>query len=170
MTTTLRMSRVDVDGTVHTSEPVLRSDVITVLVADDIEAAVDAAITCLTRRLDAYMAEGSGWTLDAVLNITIHMAAYQPLYGATYLPTPSKLAGRKAIVNVHNDDNKCFVWAVLAGLHPATRNTERVANYAGFETELDMAGIASPVVIGRKCTLSCWRIPRRRRRRVWLAR
>ena len=53
VTTTLRLSWVDVDGTVHTSEPVLRSDVITVLVADDIEAAVGAAIACLTRRLDA---------------------------------------------------------------------------------------------------------------------
>ena len=148
VTTTLRMSRVDVDGTVHTSEPVLRSDVITVLVADDIEAAVDAAITCLTRRLDAYMAEGSGWTLDAVLDITIHMAAYQPLYGASYLSTPPKLAVRKSIVNVRNDDNKCFMWAVLAGLHPATRHTERLSKYAGFEAEFDMAGIAFPVATG----------------------
>ena len=152
VTTTLRMSRVDVDGTVHTSEPVLRSDVITVLVADDIEAAVDAAIACLTRRLDAYIAEGSGWTLDAVVDITIYMAAYQPLYGATYLPTPPKLAVRKAIVNVKNTDNKCFVWAVLAGLHPVDCNTNRVpnrvANYTDFEAELDMAGIAFPVTTG----------------------
>ena len=150
VTTTIRMSRVDVDGTVHTSEPVLRSDVIIVLVADDIEAAVDAAIACLTRRLDTYMAEGSGWTLEAVVDITIHMAAYQPLYGATYLPTPSKLANRKAIVNVKNTDNKCFVWAVLAGLHPVDRHAHpnRVANYTDFEVELDMAGIAFPVTTG----------------------
>ena len=72
----LRMSRIDVDGTVHTATPTLRSDIATVLIIDDIEAAVDAAIACLARRLDAYTAEGSGWTLDAVTNITIHMAAY----------------------------------------------------------------------------------------------
>ena len=98
------------------------------------------------------MAEGSGWRLDAVVDVTIHMAAYQPLYGATYLPTPSKLAGRKAIINVKNTDNKCFVWAVLAGLHPVDRatcrNPQRVANYADFEAELDMAGIAFPVATG----------------------
>ena len=86
------MSRFDVDGTVHTATLTLRSDITTVLIVDDIEAAMDAAIACLTRRLDAYMAEGSGWTLDAVVNITVHMAAYQPLHGATYLPTPPKLA------------------------------------------------------------------------------
>ena len=86
------------------------------------------------------------------MDITIHMAAYQPLYGATYLPTPSKLADRKAIANMKNTDNKCFVWAVLAGLHPVDRNTNRVpnrdANYADFEAELDMTGIAFPVTTG----------------------
>ena len=88
LTTTLRMSRFYVDGTTHTSEPVLRSEVYTLLSVDDIEAAVDAVIACLARRLDAYMTEGSGWTLDAVVDITIHTAAYQPLHVATSIPTP----------------------------------------------------------------------------------
>ena len=88
----LRMSRFDVDGTVHTATTTLRSDIATVLIVDDIEAAMDAAIACLARRLDAYIAEGSGWTLDAVVNITVYMAAPQPLHGATYLPTPNRCA------------------------------------------------------------------------------
>ena len=46
----LWMSRFDVDGTVHTATPTLRSDITTVLIVDDIEAAVDAAIACLARR------------------------------------------------------------------------------------------------------------------------
>ena len=126
----LRMSRFDVDGTFHTATPTLRSDISIVLIVDDIEGAMDAAIACLARRLDAYMEEGSGWTLDSVVNITIHMAAYNPLHGATYLPTPKKLDDRKAIVNVYNtDNNECFVWAVLAGLLPVDRNTSRVSKY-----------------------------------------
>ena len=144
----LRMSRFDVDGSVHTATPTLRSDIITIMTVDDIEGAVDAAIACLNRRLDAYMAEGSGWTLDAVLVITVHIAAYQPLHGATYLPTPEKLAARKAIVNVCNyTDNKCFMWSVLAALHPVDRNTSRISNYVDFESELNMAGIAMPVAL-----------------------
>ena len=91
----------------------------------------------------------SGWTLDAVVDITIHMAAYQPLHGATYLPTPQKIVSRKAIVKVRNyDDNKCFVWAVLASLYPATRNAERLSNYTNYESDLDMTGIAFPVTVG----------------------
>ena len=144
----LRMSRFDVDGSVHNATPTLRSDIITIMTVDDIEVAVDAAIACLNRRLDAYMAEGSGWTLDAVLVITVHIAAYQPLHGATYLPTPKKLAACKAIVNVCNyNDNKCFVWSVLAALYPVDRDTSRISNYVGFESELDMAGIVMPVAL-----------------------
>ena len=74
-----------------TTTPTLRSDITTILIVDDIETAMDPPIACLARRLDAYMAEGSGWMLD--VNITVHMAAYQPLHGATYLPTPVQYIG-----------------------------------------------------------------------------
>ena len=59
ITTTLRMSRFDVDGTVHTSELVLRSEVYTLLSIDDIEGAVDRAIARLTRCLGEFMHEGN---------------------------------------------------------------------------------------------------------------
>ena len=63
-------------------------------------------------------------------------------------PHPEKLAARKAIVNVCNyTDNKCFMWSVLAALHPVDRNTSRISNYVDFESELNMAGIAMPVAL-----------------------
>ena len=55
-------------------------------------------------------------------------------------------------MNVKNTDNKCFMWAVLADLHPVDCNTNRVpnrvANYIHYEPELDMTGIAFPVSLG----------------------
>ena len=144
------MSRFDMDRSVHTATPTLRSNIVTIMTVNDIEGAVDAAIACLNRHPEAYMAEGSGWMLDAVLVITVHIVASQPLHGATYLPTPKKLADRKAIVNVRNyTDNKCFVWSVLAALHPVDRNTRhdvnRVSHDIQYEPEVDMTDIAFPV-------------------------
>ena len=58
LTATVSMSRHDVDGTVHTTEVTLRSEVCTVLTTDDIDVDIDRAIACLLRRLEAYMREG----------------------------------------------------------------------------------------------------------------
>ena len=46
-----------------------------------------------------------------------------------------------------NDDNKCFLWSVLAALHPVDKNPQRVSNYKGFEHKFDGAlkGIKFPV-------------------------
>ena len=44
-----------------------------------------------------------------------------------------------------NTDAKCFLWSVLAGLHPVAANPARVSHYRAFEKELDLSGIEFPV-------------------------
>ena len=48
----------------------------------------------------------------ATLDLTI--AQYTPVKGSSYIPLPSKLKTKKAIINIKNSDNKCFMWSVLA--------------------------------------------------------
>ena len=33
--------------------------------------------------------------------------------GSSFIPTPPALAAKTAIINMRNDDEKCFMWAVL---------------------------------------------------------
>ena len=68
-----------------------------------------------------------------------------PLNGSSYVPTPVKLKRKRAIVNVKNTDNKCFLWSVLAYLHPTEINTERISKYLDFENELNLKRIQFPV-------------------------
>ena len=55
------------------------------------------------------------------------------------MPLPPTLANKKAIINVKNKDNKCFLWAVLAAIHPASKDAQRVAKYKRWELEFDDA-------------------------------
>ena len=48
--------------------------------------------------------------------LTIEIA-YVNIAG-TYLPLPTKLANKKAIINVQNNDNECLKWALKATLLP----------------------------------------------------
>ena len=66
---------------------------------------------------------------------------------SSYIKLPDWLAKKKAILNPKNLDEKCFKWAVIAGLkweeidcHP-----ERVSKLRKYENEFDWSGITYPV-------------------------
>ena len=69
---------------------------------------------------------GSGWIFYKIINLELHTASYRPLRGNTWIPLPKELADKKAIINMKNKDNKCFMWSVLRALNPKNDNAERV--------------------------------------------
>jgi hypothetical protein len=101
---------------------------------------------------------GSGWTLRRVLRLVIAGNPYKPIRGASWVKTPPLIAKKKACVNVKNTlpgnsralDNKCFLWSVLAALHPADSHADRITNYRRHEGELDMTGIDFPVMATKR--------------------
>jgi hypothetical protein len=52
------------------------------------------------------------------MSVNIHIVNYKPIKGPSFIPLPAKLAAKKATVNVQNNDNKCFMWSVLAAHYP----------------------------------------------------
>ena len=59
---------------------------------------------------------GSMWVFKKVLTLDLHVGRYQPLKGSPYVPLPENLKLKNAIINVQNDDNACFKWAILSAL------------------------------------------------------
>ena len=94
-----------------------------------------------------YQRQGSNWTLDKVLKIKIHLVKYKPLKGSRYIPLPIKLRSKHSIVNVHNRDKKCFMWSMLAALHPTDRNAERISKYIEYTNKLNFEYITFPVKV-----------------------
>ena len=56
-----------------------------------------------------------------------NIAIYNPIRGSSYIPTPQSLVKKMALVNVQNEDLNCFLYAILASLFPAERNTEIIS-------------------------------------------
>ncbi len=67
----------------------------------------------------------------------------------SYVKTPSKLAAKKAILNVIAYDSKCFIWCILAHLFPVTSNKERVSNYSYRECAINSTGLSFPITINQ---------------------
>ena len=91
-------------------------------------------------------AEGTGWAFYKVNKLELHTAEFKPLRGETWIPLPKELANKNAIINVQNEDNKCFVWCVLRALNPHKKDSQRLdKKLKEKENSLNMEGIEYPV-------------------------
>ena len=89
---------------------------------------------------------GSGWIFYKIIKLELHTASYRPLRGNTWIPLPKELADKKAIINMKNKDNKCFLHCVSRALNPKTNNPERIdKELMEKENTLNMEGIEYPV-------------------------
>ena len=51
---------------------------------------------------------------------------YVPLGGSSYILLPKFLAAKKAIINLKNEGDECFKWAITRALNPVEKNSERI--------------------------------------------
>ena len=63
-------------------------------------------------------AVGSGWRFEKVIKLVLHTTKWEPIYGSSYMPLDPYLANKKALINMQNEDDKCFMWSVLRALYP----------------------------------------------------
>ena len=61
-----------------------------------------------------------------MIQLEFHTKRYNPLGGETYIPLLKELANKKAIINMKNENNKCFLWCVLRTLNPKDDHPDRV--------------------------------------------
>ena len=91
-------------------------------------------------------AVGSGWRFVRVIKLVLHTTRWEPLNGSSYIPLNSYLANKKALINMQNEDDKCFMWSVLRALYPKVNHPERVDNdLKSKQDSINMKGIHYPV-------------------------
>ncbi len=94
-----------------------------------------------------YQKKGSGWRLKRVLELEIHVVEYNPVGGSSYIPLPEKLRGKKAIINMNNEENECFKWSVTRALNPVEEHQERISKDLRKQSKkLDWSMLTFPVV------------------------
>ncbi|GBM38893.1 hypothetical protein AVEN_49754-1 [Araneus ventricosus] len=111
------------------------------MIGDHIEQAFEK----IKESVDEFLKNGTGWVFDSVIHMELKTATYHPLAPSSYIPLPSKLAAKKALINIKNTDQKCFVWSVLAALHPVGKDPQRVSHYTSMEQELLLGNVTCPV-------------------------
>ena len=78
----------------------------------------------------------SGWRFDKINSLTVYFYKTVELNSSNYVKIPLR---SNAILNVENNDQYCFLWSILAYLHPCNNNhPNRVSNYRQYFNELNI--------------------------------
>ena len=101
----------------------------------------------LKEKLANYLRNGSGWYFKEVISFEIHIVDYKPIKGSSYIPLPNFIMRKNAIINIKNEDDKCFLWSVLRYLHPKQIHGERLTDLIKYENDLNFKGIEFPVKV-----------------------
>lgn len=99
----------------------------------------------IMKKKEDFDLHGSGWQIHSLLELEVHTNKYDVLRGSAFMPLPSFLANKGAIINVDNTDEYCFMYAVLACCFPKARNPQRHQLYRQHVHELNFTGLQFPV-------------------------
>ena len=96
---------------------------------NDIEENLIKSNEEILNRIDVWISEGSGWTIESVDQHFIDSAKYKPLKGSSYVELLKELQHhRKGLISIQNKDNECFRWCHIRYLNPQYKNQQRKKN------------------------------------------
>ena len=129
------------------AEPTFRSYTAVLSNASQCEEEITSSLRKLHNDYQNFERDGSGWSIDQILKMEVHTTEYNPLNASRYVPLPTQIAKKKAVLSIVNNDEKCFIWSILASLYLVSGNSHpyRVSSYIQYESELNCQSIEMPV-------------------------
>ena len=125
-----------VDSSIITDPPVvLVTEQMEVYMETDIDELLLISTTELVNRIETYEMAGSGWIVSNLSSLDTTVWQLDPIRASTFHPLPTWIQAKTAVKNIKNRDNRCFKWAVLAGLYTPTdpKSPGRVSSYTACE-------------------------------------
>ena len=93
-------------------------------------------VSPLNNQIREQQMKDSGWRFDMINSMTIYFYETTEMNGSNYIKSPLR---SNAILNVENNDKYCFLWSILAYLHPCSNShPNRVSNYKPYFNELNI--------------------------------
>ena len=101
----------------------------------------------LLNLISDFEALGSGWIIGGIIKLEINLATYSPISANGFYPLPTALKHNKGLINIEVNDKRCFLWCVIAHIHPARVHRERLYHYRKYQKEINMSEMLYPISI-----------------------
>jgi RNase H-fold protein (predicted Holliday junction resolvase) len=108
----------------------------------------DEASEKISNDISEYQKNGSGWTLKMVVRMIVKITKYQIVRGAGFSELPKFIVDKWTIINIKNEDDMCFKYAVTRAVHPVERKANTVSKLLRKQTEeYNWEGLTFPVAV-----------------------
>ena len=78
-------------------------------------------------RTDAWINKRSRWVIESIESQYINISTHRPLLGSSYIDLPIELKHpKKVLINIKNNDQKCFLWCHVRHINPLKEHPERI--------------------------------------------
>jgi hypothetical protein len=139
-----------IDSSFITDPPVvLNTEPVLVLESTDIAHFLKGIFESFTSKIEAFSMRESGWVLNKLLYIQLHVAEFQPLQASATFELPKEIHDKKAVVNIRNTCNQCFLYSVSAAKFssPDEANLERPAKHKRHFGRFNLQGLTFPMQV-----------------------
>jgi len=125
-----------------TTTAYFRSEAMPIINQRQVKQNLSKATAKITKRLEEFTNEGSGWRLKRCARVDLGIVQYRPFRGRSYIKTPAYISPR-TVINVREPGQPLF--RVGFRVYPVTQNPHRPAKYPDHLGELNFTGISFPV-------------------------
>ena len=112
---------------------------------DDPEKLIEVCFNSIFAKVESFTKDGSEWRIKEIVQLEIHTTEHNPTKGSSYIDLPKWIKDKKAIINIKNKDDKCFLWCILRYLHPKEKDAEWTGDLKKYENSLNTKGITFPI-------------------------
>ena len=93
-------------------------------------------------RTDNWINEESGWIVELIESQYVNISNYRPLSGGSYVQLPVELKSpKKQLIDVKNNDQKCFLWCHVRHINPVKIHLERIIREDNKLNDLNYDGV-----------------------------
>ena len=120
---------------------------IKIVINENFENSIHKSFEEILYRLGNWINEGSGWKTELTNNQYLNNSRYEPLFGGTFFELPKKLNNsKKGLINLSNNDNKCFLWCHVRHINPVSDHSARIKKEdKKIADTLDYSNVSFPV-------------------------
>ena len=107
----------------------------TIYQGTDIEEVYQVIKDKIFESFASYQKNGSGRRFEKIIKLELNIRKSNPIKRSSYILLPKKLNGKKAIINMENDDQECFKWCIARACNPVERNPSRITKILQKQAE-----------------------------------
>ena len=143
ITVAVLLGKENENGDIEYSSVYFNSTIKTVI---NSELSLDKCFQEILYRIDNWIIEGSGWIIESIKGKYVNISMYSPLIRSSSAELPNELKNpKKGLINIKNNDKKCFLWCHVRHLNLIKKHPERIKKDKKLANNLNYEGIEFPI-------------------------